>query len=59
MAVLRSIGAELVADEAGELAAGLDRLVTLNTTVCRPYYNAIIHAAAAEAIIPFLPLPCL
>ena len=47
-AVLRSIGAELVADEAGELAAGLERVVALNTTVCRSYYNAIVHAAAAE-----------
>lgn len=46
--MLRSIGAELVAEEAGELAAGLERLVALNTTVCRPYYIAIVHAAAAE-----------
>lgn len=46
--MLRSIGAEVVADEVGQLAAGLERVVTLNTAVCRPYYNAIVHAAAAE-----------
>lgn len=50
--MLRSIGAELVAEEAGELAAGLERLVALNTTVCRPYYIAIVHAAAAEVAHP-------
>jgi hypothetical protein len=32
--VLRSIGAELVADDAGELAAGLGRLASLNCQVC-------------------------
>lgn len=48
-AVLRSIGAELVADDTGELAAGLERMASLNCQVCRPYYATIVAAAAAEA----------
>ena len=47
-AVLRSIGAELVADDAGELAAGLGRLASLNCQVCAAYYAQLVAAAAAE-----------
>lgn len=46
--MLRSIGAELVADDTGELAAGLERLASLNCQVCRPYYAQLVAAAAAE-----------
>ena len=46
--MLRSIGAELVADDTGQLAAGLERLVGLNVQVCAPYYEAIVASAAAE-----------
>lgn len=46
--MLRSIGAELVADDAGELAAGLGRLASLNCQVCAPYYAQLVAAAASE-----------
>jgi hypothetical protein len=49
--VLRSIGAELVADDTGELAAGLERLASLNCQVCRPYYAQLVAAAAAEVSV--------
>ncbi len=53
--MLRSIGAELVADDTRELAAGLERLVGLNVQVCRPYYDPIVAAAVAEVRILFPP----